>query len=373
MEADGSDDESEASGGDDNEEETKKSQIVFKKDAPSGNLEELRKRLQDRIAHMREQRQTKKPRNNDSKPNGSQSNANNQKHDAASVSSSTVNSINNHLQNGKGTSTTSGKSSTSDSLARAEALQQELHAAPTVTVSSSGLEFNPITQTEESISAQIRQLTKKKDGGKKARLERLLKEAEQKRQRLTTMMNSNDEDQQAKARAEQWNDVMTVASGGKALLVSTIGHNAAQATSRAEQKIKKALKKREKKKEKSATEWNERLHTLDEEQQARLKKRDDNLKNKKTRHLGPAGGVAEGGEGAEGEGEQPKKRPRLGGPNGIKGGAARSQNEDSSSSHNNSHSSKKGGSGGGKGGNNNGNRRAGFEGKKTNSAFLNKK
>jgi hypothetical protein len=256
------------------EDENSANQIpVFNKDAPSTNLDDLRKRLQERIAQMRDQRQTKKPRIEDGRGN-SKSN----KKELGSENST----MNKKTE-------VSGEKKSADAASRAEALQQELLASNSraaISEDVNGLEFNPILQNEVDISEQIREATKKKEGGKVARLQRLLKEAEKKRERLTTLMSSGDEEMQAKARAEQWNDVLTVAAGGKALLVSTIGHNAAQATTRAEQRIKKALKKREKKKEKSAKEWNERLRTVDDEQKARLDKRDENIKQKKQRHLG---------------------------------------------------------------------------------------
>lgn len=298
--------------------------VVFNKDAPSANLDDLRKRLQERISQMRDQRQTKKPRLED----GRSANKNSKK--------------TNETVGDKKTSVVTEKKSV-DAISRAEALQQELltsNSAPVVSLDASGLEFNPILQSEADISEQIRQATKKKEGGKVARLQRMLKEAETKRQRLTTLMSSGDEEQQAKARAEQWNDVLTVAAGGKALMVSTIGHNAAQTVTRAEQRIKKALKKREKKKEKSAKEWNERLRTVDDEQKARLDKREENIKQKKQRHLGKA--------------SKEETEVKRGRDNSAKVGSDQARTKSSASV--------KAGFG----------HRAGFEGKKSSGAFLNK-
>jgi hypothetical protein len=310
------------------EENSEAQNPVFNKDAPSANLDDLRKRLQERIAHMRDQRQTKKPRIED----GRGSSKGNKKESAAGVESSTTNKK----------TEVSGEKKSTDAASRAEALQQELLVSNSRAISEdvNGLEFNAILQNEADISEQIRQATKKKEGGKVARLQRLLKEAEKKRERLTTLMSSGDEEMQAKARAEQWNDVLTVAAGGKALLVSTIGHNAAQATTRAEQRIKKALKKREKKKEKSAKEWNERLRTVDDEQKARLDKRDENIKQKKQRHLGKASK------------EEPSGRKR---------GYETGKNVDQAKGKP-APASAKAGFG----------HRAGFEGKKSSGSFLNK-
>lgn len=310
-------------------------QHVFNKDAPSTNLDELRKRLQDRISQMREQRKAKKPRIEDAKK------LKNKKLDAPSVASSvgTGSEILTKPNEKKGFSAT-------DALSRAEALQQELlvsNVPSSMNLDSSDLEFNPISQTEADISEQIRQATKKREGGKVARLQRLLKEAEQKRERLTTLMASKDETQQAKARAEQWNDVLTVAAGGKALLVSTIGHNVGHETTRAEQRIKKALKKREKKKEKSAKEWNERLRNVDDEQKARLDKREENIKLKKQRHLGKTSKE----DAAEVTGRK---------------GSGRFNESISQGKPSDSNNSKP----------ISGNHRAGFEGKKSSGKFLNK-
>ena len=46
----------------DEEKDEEVKQTVYNKSEPTANLDELRKRLQDRISQMREQRQTKKPR-----------------------------------------------------------------------------------------------------------------------------------------------------------------------------------------------------------------------------------------------------------------------------------------------------------------------
>lgn len=305
-------------------------ETVYNKSAPTANLDELRKRLQDRISQMREQRQTKKPRVEE-KP---------KKTDKKTDSSRSV--AENSSVGSESNSKTVEKSSSSSStaLSRAEALQRELlassPAASAVSMDTSGIEFNPILQSEADISEQIRVATKKKEGGKVARLQRLLKEAEKKRERLTALMSSKDETLQAKARAEQWNDVLTVAAGGKALLVSTIGHNVGKETTKAEQRIKKALKKREKKKEKSAKEWNERLRNVEDDKNARLDKRDENIKMKKQRHLGKAS--KEDGESSGRRGD-------------YKGKTASSSSSSTKASFGH---------------------RAGFEGKKSSGKFLNK-
>lgn len=324
----------ETDGDDEKDEEVK--QTVYNKSAPTANLDELRKRLQDRISQMREQRQTKKPRVED-KPKKNEKKADSSRSVAENSSASSEN-------NSKAVEKSSSSSSTA--LSRAEALQQELlassSAAPAVSMDTSGIEFNPILQSEADISEQIRVATKKKEGGKVARLQRLLKEAEKKRERLTTLMSSKDETLQAKARAEQWNDVLTVAAGGKALLVSTIGHNVGKETTKAEQRIKKALKKREKKKEKSAKEWNERLRNVEDEKNARLDKRDENIKMKKQRHLGKASKEeAEGKKGGESTGRRGDFK--------AKAAASSSSSTKASFGH-----------------------RAGFEGKKSSGKFLNK-
>lgn len=263
--------------------------------AESKNVEDLRKRLQDRIQQMKAKRQSKKTDKNSRKQTKSSSVAS--VSTMGSVGSASSNNVIPHRVDADEHSVSSQQLA----LHRADMLKQELLDTPS-------LEFNPITQVTASIDEQIRlklaAQQKKTGGGKKQRLQKLLLESERKRERLRMLSTSDDEAQVARARAEQWNDVLTTASGGKALVVSIDG----QEGSKAEMKIKKAIKRADKKKERSTRDWQHRTQTLADEQTAKIEKKQQNILNRKNRnHIGalPAekkeGPAAANGAGAAGK------------------------------------------------------------------------
>jgi hypothetical protein len=310
---------------------------------------------------MREQRQSKKPRvENNLKPSASQqlpkSKLLNKKNpaepwDGGSFASSAATSV-------EATTPPLDEIHPHQENSRIEALHHQLITQRTprssiVDIPTNSLEFNPIQQTEISVSEELRlSYQKKKGGSKKQRLEKLLKEAEKKRERLKTFVQSDDQTLQAKAKAEQWNDVMAAAAGEKTLQVSSNSN-----TSTAEIRIKKALKRKEKMKEKSAREWSDRLHNLNEDQQLKIKQKQENLQKKKLRHLG--GEIVKNNEKAEGK-EMVKTN------NGVE------------TNHNNSHHHKNKNNNelqsfkrNGKQQSNEKKNRAGFEGKKREGSYLN--
>ena len=124
-----------------------------------------------------------------------------------------------------------------------------------------------------------------KPGSKTKRLQRLLEEAEKKRQRLEELKKAGSEGKQ-RAKDEMWVDALKEASGEK------VYDNSAE--------IRKALKRREKRKEKSAKQWKERLDRVSSEKTAKIVKREANIMKRKKRTLNTP------------ETEKPaEKRPRL--------------------------------------------------------------
>ena len=109
-----------------------------------------------------------------------------------------------------------------------------------------------------------------KPGSKTKRLQRLLEEAEKKRQRLEELKRAGAEGKQ-RAKEEMWVDALKEASGEK------VYDNAAE--------IKKALKRREKRKEKSARQWRERLDRVSADKSARIEKRETNILKRSRRGL----------------------------------------------------------------------------------------
>lgn len=135
-----------------------------------------------------------------------------------------------------------------------------------------------ITLEEQSVKSRI-------GGGKKRRLEVLLKEAEKKRNRMEklkaehrseTLQNTGDLPEAISAgkklQQELWNDALKTASGEKTISVSDSA------------KIRKALKKKEKSKLKSAERWTARIASVEETKAERIQKRTDNINNRNRKH-----------------------------------------------------------------------------------------
>jgi hypothetical protein len=116
----------------------------------------------------------------------------------------------------------------------------------------------------------------KQAGSKMQRLQRMLVEAEKKRQRLDELKKQG-KDGQKRAMDEQWSDVLKEVTGEKSGLDV--------------EKVKKAIKKREKSKQKSAEAWRERTEKVTADKNARLDKRDANIA-KSNRKGGPAVAIA---------------------------------------------------------------------------------
>lgn len=221
-------------------------------------------------------------------------------------------------------------------------------------------EFNQITQLEinKSNDPPVSYNIPKPGGSKKQRLQKLLQEAEKKRQRYQQLAASDNPVDNAKLQSEQWNDILNSAAGKKTLLVSATNSNAndPQFISKSEIKIKKALKKIEKKKEKSAKEWQNRLDTLNEEKEEKLKKREENI-NKYKKHQ-----ISEPTPTTANTPTATTNKVKIGRPgqsNNNKSKHNNSDNHSTASGDSNSMSKKP--------------NRAGFEGKKSDGKFLNAK
>lgn len=226
-------------------------------------------------------------------------------------------------------------------------------------------EFSHMTRINTNPNAGLtpKASKSKRAGGKVQRLKNLLAEAEKKRQRLKSLVNSKDEILQRKAHAELWNDALASAAGEKPIIVSTTGQ-----ISKTELKIKKAIKKHDKKKEKSAQQWTARIQSVEEDKTSRINKREENLANKKNRNLlkdDNANNKTKEGNHASGGKGQPINKP---GSNTHFNKQKPNHNNNNNKDHKGGNGGKHHGKGGGGGGNNN---RAGFEGKKSDGRFLN--
>lgn len=116
------------------------------------------------------------------------------------------------------------------------------------------------------------------------RLHGLLAKAEEKKQRLAGLRQS--EEGKEKAKQEGWADAIRVAGGAE------VKDNPAA--------LKKMIKRKEKDKAKSAKKWEDRLAGQKKEQSKKQDKREENLKRRKNGGAAAAGTAA--GDAAEGEG-----------------------------------------------------------------------
>lgn len=126
-------------------------------------------------------------------------------------------------------------------------------------------------------------------GSKMRRLHGLLAAAEEKKQRLAALRQS--EEGKEKAKQEVWGDAIRVAGGEE------LKDNPAA--------LKKTIKRKEKDKAKSAKEWDKRLAGQKKDQSARQSKREENLNKKKQGGL--VADSAAAGDGAEAAGGKVRK------------------------------------------------------------------
>ena len=151
-------------------------------------------------------------------------------------------------------------------------------------------------------------------------MHRLLEETEKKRERLKELgqksrvanskKGSTDEEQESAERAakklksEMWNDIVKVAAGDKSIIVPT---------KESQTKLKKAMKRIERKKKKSADKWADRLDKVTDDKNKRIKKREDNLQDRKNKKQGiPAAKKSEGDTSTSNGGSNPSDSTRPG-------------------------------------------------------------
>ena len=139
-----------------------------------------------------------------------------------------------------------------------------------------------------------------KSGGKKKSLDRLLADAEKKRDRLQELKTGTEEDKEKAARI-MWGDTLKEASGERVRDDPAL--------------IKKAMKRKAKKKAKSAKAWETRMDQLKEAKDQRQKIRSHNLQQRKVggqiaANLSKKRIVTE--DDKHEKGDKKEKRPRLG-------------------------------------------------------------
>ena len=92
----------------------------------------------------------------------------------------------------------------------------------------------------------------------------------QKRERLQELRNSGEAGKE-RAKSEQWNDIISAASGKEGIDVN---------------RVKKALKRREQAKVKSAKEWNKRIKAVESHEKDKIASREANITARKESKLG---------------------------------------------------------------------------------------
>jgi hypothetical protein len=336
-------------------------------------MDELRKKLQDRIIQLKQQRQSKKPDTNNKKKEKEK-----QKDKAKIQQKKTDNNNKSKQQQKKGGGNDDDNHSLANSIdSSLDQLRSDLVIDGSSWRSSNNgveadFEFNQITQMKKNDEKgnQKQGFHVAPGGTKKQRLQRLLDEAEKKRQRYQQLSKSTNPLEKQKLQSEQWNDVLSSAAGKKTILVASSSSsdpsasssstgNGGQMVSKSEIKIKKALKRLEKKKEKSTIEWNDRITTVSEEKNKRQNKREENLA--KRRKGGLEATLIDGEKAKEIQGGSNRNHS---GSNKVKINRPGQPQQQHSQQHPNKHQSND---------HNKKPNRAGFEGKKSDGKFLNQK
>ena len=176
----------------------------------------------------------------------------------------------------------------------------------TVADDLSGIDFGAIAglKTDFIMKGNYSSANKSlKNMGKKKSLERLLSEAEAKKERLRQLKESDDADDKEKAKQIEWTEALKLANGENMRTADPA-------------LLKKALKRKAKKKAKSQESWKSRMEQTKEKMDERIRIKSH---NKKQRALGGAAGAnlskkrikdMEGDETKDGS--EKKKKARLG-------------------------------------------------------------
>mmetsp|Transcript_4014 Transcript_4014/g.5825 ORF Transcript_4014/g.5825 Transcript_4014/m.5825 type:complete len:406 (-) Transcript_4014:35-1252(-) len=166
----------------------------------------------------------------------------------------------------------------------------------------SGIDFGGIAGLKNNLSGNYTDANKSlKNKGKKKSLEKLLEEAETKKERLRQLKESDDAEDKEKAKKIQWGDTLKAASGQ-----SMKESNPTL--------LKKAMKRKARKKAKSQEAWKSRMEQTKEKMDERQRIRSHNVKQ---RALGGAAGANLSkkrikDDVAEEDNKETQKRPRLG-------------------------------------------------------------
>lgn len=250
------------------------------------SLENLRKKLQQRIQNMKSSRVSAKP-NKDLKGKDarhkeeeglstsknrvaqrklkSTSNAS----DTAGIEGATEVSATVVKKAGEGKSQTVVHSELREELVAAVSKPRKKDVeqpAPSNELLSADIQFNTVKELVGDAAKGGDDTALGKPGSKMRRLKRMLAEAEKKRLRVQELKASGAEGQ-ARVKEELWGEALKAAAGDKAALDPS--------------KLKKAIKRREKDKQKSALQWKDRLDKVEESKSARLDKRESNILKRK--------------------------------------------------------------------------------------------
>jgi hypothetical protein len=244
----------------------------------SSNLEELRKRVQEKILNLKSQRTSSKLHKKKQKLEKKPVKTLTQK----SIIGSKEYIIHDHKDKREG-HLTGQKRNRPDSGGEERSPPQQQPAAKTTSLPASGsVEFSKLLMINNSstnpgtgVSGQLK--APPAPGTKVQRMKKLLEESEKKRARLEALSQQGELGQK-KIMGEKWNDVLKTAAGEKTIIIGS-------GTSNTDQKIKKALKRREHKKSKSAQQWKERNDAVEAGKAAKIEKRETNIAKRKNKGL----------------------------------------------------------------------------------------
>jgi len=164
----------------------------------------------------------------------------------------------------------------------------------------SGVDFGALTGLNDKSGNNYQDANKSlKNMGKKKSLERMLEEAESKRERLKQLKESGNQEDVQKAKNILWGDTLKAASGG-------------QKKTDDPALLKKAIKRKAKKKEKSQEGWKARMKQTQEKMDEKQKIRAHNLSKRKEGGLAGANLSKKRINDDNDEADDGTKRPRLG-------------------------------------------------------------
>lgn len=221
------------------------------------SMQTLRKRLQSRIESMKDARTSKKrpfePSNNNKKDK-QQKVQRNSANKVKGAGEKIKDSGSAHTTSGNDTEQSSSGNRTESDVGLMENLAGDVD-----------IDYSTLSGNGEDSFKVGANKNKGKPGTKKQRLERMLEDADKRRQRLEKLRRGGEEGKK-RLKEEQWNDVINQVSGNDTIDT---------------QKVRKALKRRERDKQKSAQAWNARTKAVEDHEKGKIQKREGNLKERK--------------------------------------------------------------------------------------------